>query len=224
MSRTRIITSVCLSCGVLLGGIGPMEGTAQQVLPPDLEVVLARLEQNMGDLRTVETNFTQEKNLKVFDQTMVLKGKAYMQKPDLLAWKVAEPMLYSLVITGNTIRQWDEDTNDVQEISLEGQPGFEAAIEQMQLWFSGEARALLPNFEARLLQQDPVVLEFLAREGNLAAEAIISVRLEFREDETYIRRITMNETSGDSMILTFSDVRINEPIDPAAWEARPRAR
>ena len=224
MTQSRIVASAWLMCGALVGTMGEIAPTAQQAGPADLDEVLSRLERNIGELRTLETSFAQEKSLALFDQTIVLTGKAYMQSPELFAWHVAEPLLYSLVITGNTIRQWDEDTDNVQEISLRGRPGFEAAIVQMQLWFSGEARALLSDYEGRLVQQDPVILEFVPRQGNLAAEVVTSVRLEFRQDESYIQRITMLEESGDSMTLTFSEVRINEPIEPAAWEARRRAR
>src|SRR3990167_4636464 len=74
----------------------------------DIKTVLEDLEKTMSGTKTIQTDFIQEKNLALFNQKIILKGKVFIQKPGLLSWRVMSPMRYSMVIKGSTINQWNE--------------------------------------------------------------------------------------------------------------------
>ena len=57
----------------------------------DLNTVLSRLEKNMSGIKTIKTEFIQEKELAVFKQKIVLKGSVYIEKPSRLAWHHQRP-------------------------------------------------------------------------------------------------------------------------------------
>jgi hypothetical protein len=44
------------------------------------------------------------------------------------------------------------------------------------------------------------------------------------DDERYLRRISVEEKSGDRMSLDFFDTRLNQPVDPAVWELKAHVR
>jgi outer membrane lipoprotein-sorting protein len=187
----------------------------------NLNAVLVRLEKRMSGVRTLKTNFVQEKELAVFKQKIVLKGTVYIEKPGRLAWNVTEPMKYTMVISQNVISQWDEDTNKVQKISLSRNPAFEAAIGQMQQWFSGAYTPLLKEYEIALLKEDPISLKFTPKTATFAGNVIKSVRVDFRKDEQYINRILIEEKSGDMTSLLFVDTHINIPLEDSVWKVYP---
>lgn len=193
-------------------------------IAPDTGKMLSRLEQKMSGIQTLQTNFVQEKKLAVFNQKIVLKGTMYLQKPTLFAWHVREPMRYSMIINGNMLCQWDEDTNMVQQISLAENPAFQVVIAQMKEWFSGKYTALLENYTITIPIKNPVTLEFIPRETTGIHSVINRVTIVFREDEQYIYQIYIEEKSGDSMLLTFVDTQLNDPINAAAWEVKPRVQ
>lgn len=85
---------------------------------PALNAVLSRLENKMAGIKTIKTDFIQEKELAVFKQKVVLKGTVYIEKPARLAWHVYSPVKYVMIMSEDTISQWDEDTGKVQKISL----------------------------------------------------------------------------------------------------------
>lgn len=190
----------------------------------NVEETLGRLEERMSAVQTLKSGFVQEKRLAILEQPLILKGTIYMQKPGLFAWHVREPLRYSMVIRDAVVRQWDEDTQQVQTMSLSRNPVFRMAIRQMTGWFSGAYRSILGEYEVKVLSEVPLSLEFVPREGGVAEAAVESVTLVFGSDERYIREMQIAERGGDSTLLTFVDTRLNVPIDPAAWQVEPRVR
>jgi len=188
------------------------------------EEVLGRLEEKISGLQTLRAEFIQEKNLAVLDQPLVLKGTIFMEKPGLFAWHVREPLRYSMVIKGEVIRQWDEDTDHVQKVSLSKNPAFKVAIRQMRDWFSGAYKSMLGEYRVTVLGEDPISLKFIPRETAFSHELIDSVTVVFESDERYIRQIQITEKRGDSTLLTFVDALLNTPIDGAAWKVKQRVQ
>jgi len=192
--------------------------------PGSVEEVLGRLEERASLLKTLTTGFVQEKNLAVLEKPLVLTGTIFMQQPTLFAWHVREPLKYSMVIQGDVLRQWDEDTGKVQKMSLSRNPALKAAIGQMRGWFSGAYKSMLGEYEVTILDEDPTSLRFVPRQTSLAKNMISSVSIVLHSDERYIRQIRILETSGDSTLLSFVDTLLNTPIDPSAWVVEQRVR
>ncbi len=101
------------------------------------------LGKKVSDFTTLKTDFVQEKEMAMFKEKLVMKGRIYLQKPNKVAWHVDSPVRYSVLITDKLIRQWDEDTNKVQEISLAKNPIFQNVLNQLTVWFSGDYGSLL---------------------------------------------------------------------------------
>ncbi len=187
---------------------------------PEINFLLGRLEEKISGVKTLETEFIQEKKLIVFNNTVVLKGKVFIQEPDLFAWHTDKPVRYIMVIKGDIIRQWDEDTRQVQSLSLSRNPTFLVAVNQMKVWFSGKYSSLLNDYEAKIISSKPIVLEFVPKPSATSFNIIKKVRMAFQDDERYIARIDIEEKNQDSTSLVFINTKINSPINPSAWELR----
>jgi outer membrane lipoprotein-sorting protein len=189
-----------------------------------LEEVLSRLEERVAGIETLKADFVQQKFLAILDDPLLLKGTIAMEKPDLFSWKVREPLKYSMVIRGEVVRQWDEDTRRVEKISLSKNPVFAMAIHQMREWLSGAYRSMLGQYQVTIVDREPLSLEFVPRDTALAQEVIAVVTVEFDRDDRYIRRIDIREKEGDRTLITFSNTRLNAPIAPAAWKVEQDVR
>ena len=199
----------------------PQDSQVPEKTRTDLNAVLSRLEKKMSEIKTIKTAFIQEKELAVFKQKVVLKGSVYIEKPSRLAWHVDNPVKYVMIMSEDTITQWDEDTGRVQKMSLSKNPAFEAAIGQMRIWFSGSYAPLLKDYEILLLREKPVSLKFTPKPATLAGNVIKSVTVDFRKDEQYINKIFIEEKGGDTTSLLFVDTRLNIPVEDSAWKAGP---
>jgi outer membrane lipoprotein-sorting protein len=179
----------------------------------DVSGLLRRMGRQVSDFRSLKTDFVQEKDLAIFKNKIVLKGRIYLQKPGRIAWHVDTPVKFSVLITDTMIRQWDEDTDQVQEISLSKNPVFKVALGQLTTWFNGDYISLLNDYTVRIRRQNPVVLEFFPKETNAAKKFIKSITITFREDEKYLKQIKIQETSGDRTTLTFEGTVLNAPVE-----------
>ncbi len=199
-------------------------GAADETTPEAAAVseLLGRLGKEVSAVQTIKTAFIQEKRLAVFQNTVVIKGRIYLQKPGRIAWHVDSPIRYSVVISDTSIRQWDEDTNRVQEISLARNPVFQNVLGQLRVWFSGDYGSLLRDYEAQVVQENPYVFRFSPKKENMAAKVIKNIRIEFREDRKYLSRIVITELSGDSTVITFTDTRFDVPFQTQDFEVKRR--
>ena len=189
--------------------------------PTDLSVLLNSIGKKVSAFNTLKTDFTQEKEMAMFKEKLVLKGRIYLQKPNKVAWHVDKPLRYSVLITDKFIRQWDEDTNQVQELSLAKNPMFQNVIRQLTVWFSGEYGSLLETNDVRLVKRSPLTVEFSPRGNNDAGKVIRSITITFREDQTYLQQIRMQERSGDVTTITFTNTLLNAPLKNSDFDVQP---
>src|SRR5512145_1902698 len=147
-------------CLLLQTAVATAAVREELVQPADIPAFMAALGKKASDFKTLKTDFTQEKRMAMFKEKMVMKGRIFLQKPSRIAWHVDSPIRYSVLITDKLIRQWDEDTDQVQEISLAKNPIFQNVLNQLTVWFSGDYRSLLSVNTVRRVQAEPLVLEF----------------------------------------------------------------
>ena len=203
----------------------PAQAPAAEPEKPKVEDVLKRLETAFGKLDTVDTAFVQEKKLALFRKPVVLKGRIHLQLPDKLAWHVTEPLVYSLVLQGDVLRQWDEDTDDEQEISLAQNPTFRTVAGQLTIWFSGKYSELLKEYDVKIAATEPELrIDFTPQAKAMAAKAVKSVSVTFAKDEKYVKSIRFTDTTDDVTTLTFSDTKLNEALPKDAWNPRRNAK
>ncbi len=188
----------------------------------DVASLLDKVGKDVSGFRTLRTEFVQEKRLAVFQNTVVLKGVIILQKPDRIAWHVMSPVRYSVVISDSSVRQWDEDTNRVQTISLAKNPILQNVLGQLSVWFSGEYRSLLKDFDVSVVKDAPLAFRFSPKKSNMAAKVIRDIEIEFRDDRRYLRSISIHELGGDSTVITFTGTQFDAPLRERDFEVKQR--
>lgn len=151
-----------------------------------------------------------------------MKGRIFLEKPNKIAWHVDSPLRYSVLITDKMIRQWDEDTNKVQELSLAKNPVFQNILGQLTVWFSGEYGSLLDSNHVRIVKREPLVIEFTPRDNNMSKKVIKSITITFRPDQNYLQQLLIQEVSGDVTTIKFINTLLNVPLDSKSFEVKGR--
>jgi len=134
-----VVLSLLLLLTVLMAGTSSAASTEA----PGVSELLTRIGEKVAEFKTLKTDFVQEKNLAIFKRKIIMRGRIYLQKPNTIAWHVAKPVKYSVLITDTAIRQWDEDTDQVQEIPFSKNPVFKIVLNQLTTWFLGNYGSLL---------------------------------------------------------------------------------
>jgi outer membrane lipoprotein-sorting protein len=225
MALIRFIATLSVSMCIMMQ-TGPLlaaepgSGAASQ--PADLAAFLQGIGKKASNFKTLKTEFTQEKKMVMFKEKLTMKGRIYLEKPNKIAWHVDAPVRYSVLITDKLIRQWDEDTNKVQEISLAKNPIFQNVLSQLTVWFSGEYGSLLDTNDVRIVKRDPLVIEFIPRDNNVSKKVIKSITITFREDQNYLQQLRIQELSGDVTTINFIHTILNAPLTGKHFEVKGR--
>ncbi len=209
------ILAVVVGSGIALAD-GPTTRPSEQLLK--------HLQQQLATVQTVQSDFVQVKNLSMLKHQMTIKGHFALQKPDRLIWNVKEPVQYAIRIEGEEVRQWDEDTKQVQVIHLGGDPTFQAITQQIQAWFMGDYKVLAQSYDVELLSENPLSLRFVPKAGTMVAKVVGAVELTFGKNEMYIDKMVVHEAGGDTTTVQYSNTELNKPIDKETWEMPPHER
>lgn len=192
---------------------------------PPVPARILDLQRSLAGTTNVQSDFVQEKRLAMLQRNVVIKGHLTVQQPDRFSWRVTEPVRYTLILEGTNLRQWDETTDQVQQMSLAGNPVFGVVAAQLRAWFAGQLESLLKDFEAGVEDAGPGTrLVFTPREGSFACKAIRRVALTFREDGRYLQSMDIEELSGDRTWMTFTNTVLNGSVEASAWEVKPHGR
>ncbi len=213
---------VFLSLISLLLALMARTSSAGATEAPGISDLLTGIGEKVAEFKTLKTDFVQEKSLAIFKRKIIMRGRIYLQKPNTIAWHVDKPVKYSVLITDKEIRQWDEDTDQVQEISFSKNPMFKIVLNQLTTWFSGNYGSLLNDYVVKVLHQHPYVFEFIPNETNFSRKIVKSITITFREDEKYLEKIKIQEMSGDSTTITFENTVIDVPLDSRFFEVKRR--
>lgn len=187
------------------------------VLPLSAGELLDKISANMGSIRSIKSDFRQEKTLKSFGFPLVIAGVMCADHAkNLFAWHVKSPMVYSCIISADKLTQWDSDTGKTVEVSVSRNPALKLLSETLSTLFAGNFPKLLTSFE---VTKEANPLELVPRSGSAAAGFISGIAFKFTDDLSQIKEITMNEKSGDVTRISFSNSHLNAPIENFWWKA-----
>lgn len=184
----------------------------------DATDVLSQIESKMSETKTVSAQFVQKKYLSIFDNVMEISGRIALEKPGRFAWHVEKPMLFSMVLDGTKMKNWDEDTDRVQTFSMDSNPIFKAAVGQMRQWFEGEYQKLTDEYDIEVVSDLPTVLQFTPKNDNPAKNYIKSLEVSFRDDMRYINKIAIHENNGDKTELEFLKTDLDKELANSVWQ------
>ena len=207
---------VCLMVGFAASSYADKPTTRES------EQLLKDLRQRLEGIKTVQADFVQEKDLKVFKHTLVIRGQFAVERPKRLVWHVLDPVKYSISVVGDDVRYWDEDTNKVNTIHIGPSHSFRAVFEQFQGWFLGDYRSLEESYVVVVEEKDPLTVRFGPKSNSPMAKMIKGVSVVFKAESAYLDSLTIFEGSGDTTSIRFLNTKTNQPIPDSIWEIPPK--
>ncbi len=171
--------------------------------------VLQQIKQQSRQIKTIEADFVQTKNISFIDEQLISEGKFWFSRPDRMRWEYQKPFFYSIIINGDNITVIDDKKQSNYDAASNAMFG------QIKLVIMNMVNGKMfddPNYHATLSENDAYFVVNFETVNKSMKEYISSIDLYFTKDAYLMEKIRMNEASGDNTVITFKNQKLNQPV------------
>lgn len=186
---------------VVAGGAAEDAAPLQPVADPGL--LLQDLQRKMSSLRSVQLEFTQERQLKLFTEPLTSEGVMLIGRPDLIRWETTAP--YQSIMLGDkkSVAQFEKDADGWKKLKLGFPQLLKRVMEQMALMNQGKLNALTSDFTITVATNRNVAVLTLVPKDEKVRAMLASLEVKLPPDFSASREVVMNEPNGDFTRIRF---------------------
>lgn len=178
-----------------------------------LDEILAKIDSAGSSIRTFQAAFVQKKEIALFASAMTSKGMLIVRPPDLLIWKVQEPLKAIFFINRGVAGTRDPNTGEVKRFPIASKD-----VDSSYGWFlrvfMGSLKELRQSFRIEGVDGDEggalrLRLIPIEKKPTMGIEEIL---LGFDPNRFYLSEIVISESSGDRTEISLKNIKVNRDI------------
>jgi outer membrane lipoprotein-sorting protein len=175
---------------------------------PDPRPVLQELKSKMVSVKSVSMDFKQERELKLFSESLKSEGVMLLERPDKIRWETTSP--YQTVLLGdkNSVAQFEFSDGKWQKLKLGFSQMLQRVMQQMSAMSQGDLSAMTNDYNVSVATNGETVFTMVPKDKNVL-EMISSLEIHLAVDLSATREVVMNEPNGDLTRITFRDEKHN---------------
>ena len=180
------------------------------------DAVISRINAKAATIKTIEADFTQEKDLSILNDKMVSKGKMYYDK-GMLRWEYTSPYSYLFIMNGEKVLLQSSTSTTTGDVASNRIYRMIARI--MVDTITGKSLDGGGDFSVKMetsSKGNVAVLTPLKRE---IKSMFKEVRLHF-DDSDCVSKIELVEGTGDKTVISLSGVKYNAPVSASLFEVK----
>jgi outer membrane lipoprotein-sorting protein len=214
------------------GLLAPMRGSAlapfprKGKLPPDLSVILARMNDAAKRLKSLSANLEYTKVTVLVNDKSTEEGRLFFRKgktPEIRI-EMHQPESKVILFKKNKAEIYLPKINQLQEYSLEQKSGL--VEEFLLLGFGSETGELKKSYKLKYLKEEDLngdttaVLELIPRKEGLASQ-LTKIQMWVSEESWLPAQEQFFEPGGDYLIALYKAVKVNLRIPSSTFEIHP---
>jgi outer membrane lipoprotein-sorting protein len=176
----------------------------------------------LAGVETMTVDFTQTRELPMFEDKLVSEGICYFQAPESLRWEYILPFRTLLIYRDGRAAKFDIIDGNLRRIP---QPDdlIAAVMGEILDWMKGDFEASAEQYDIAVYElPDTWTLVFTPKSEDFA-EFISAITLVFDRETAFIRTVTLTGAMEDTLVLAFSnqvnnrslDSRLFDPVSPS---------
>ena len=175
----------------------------------DTSALKTKIESMSKATNSIESDFTQEKNLSMLSEKIISKGYFVFKKDNLLRWEYNSPSKYLIVINKEKIMIKDE--KKTSKYDMNSNKVFKEINDIMLSCVQGTIFKS-KKFKTQYFENEKFYkLELLPQDKNMK-NSFKKINLYFDKNVTSVAKLEMIESSDDSTLLDFSNKKLNAPV------------
>jgi outer membrane lipoprotein-sorting protein len=195
-------------------------------LPPDLSVILARMNDAARHLKSLSANVEYTKVTVLVNDKSTEEGRLFFRKgktPEIRI-EMQQPESKVILFKKNKAEIYLPKINQLQEYSLEQKSGL--VEEFLLLGFGAETGELKKSYRLKYLKEEDLggdttaVLELIPRKESLASQ-LTKIQMWVSEESWLPAQEQFFEPGGDYLIALYKAVKVNLRIPSSTFEIHP---
>lgn len=195
----RIFTVLFLSIMTLL------------VSAQDQKAIIEKINQVCAEMKSMECDFVQTKNLKILNDKMLSNGKMYYQQPNALRWEYTTPYTYTFILNDNKILLKNDRRKDVIDVNQNKM--FKEIARIMMNSIVGKCLTDEKAFKTTIAETPAEWVATLIPQKKDMKQMWTKLILHFDRSKNAVVKVEMFEKSGDSTIIELKNHKTNKGID-----------
>ena len=175
----------------------------------DTTALRTKIEQMSKTSNSIESDFTQEKNLSMLSEKIVSKGHFVFKKENLLRWEYNTPYKYLIVINKEKI--WIKDDKKTSKYDMNSNKVFKEINDIMIACVQGNIFKSV-RLKVFYFENDKYYkLELVPLQKNMK-ESLKKINMYFDKNVTSVAKLDMIEPNDDYTTLEFINKKLNGPV------------
>ncbi len=191
----------------------PLPAGEKEKGPPEETTprILSSVAKAAARIRTISSDFIQERQTSMLKEPLTATGKFYFEKPRRMRWEFLKPSRSGFSIDGERARRWKDDPGQWQQFDVRREPAVRAMTEQIFAWAEGDFPWIEKRYEIAIRSEEPLVVELSPRVPE-EKKYIRHLLISFSPDLAYVDSVEIRDRDGDSVRIRFIHVALNTTL------------
>lgn len=182
-------------------------------LADEVDDTFAEIKKAREKIKTMVATFTQERTIGLLSSTVKSEGELTLVRPDRLRWELKAPdaVVYWITPDGFAFATATGGAN----VSKTAAKKFGDVLSDLLIFLGGDLDKLKPRYDFSVpSKKDGLVLKALPKTEEVK-KIVKSLQLEVAADLWTVKKIVIEEKSGDRSVITFTKVQKDVKVDDA---------
>lgn len=203
------ILLICLLAG------GSFAAAQQPATPEQQAKIISDINAAAKDIRTIQCDFMQTKDLSILNDKMVSQGTMTFMQPANLRWVYTTPYDYTFIIHDDKVHI--AKGNKRNSIDIKNNQVFQEIARLMAGSVTGRCLTQAKDFSVKILIADKSYIVVLTPKDKQLKKMFQTIRLTFDRTHKMVTTVELTENGGDATVIEFRNVQQNKPISAKAF-------
>ncbi len=172
------------------------------------QTILSDISATSKNNKTLSCSFVQEKTSTLVAEKAVSKGLMYYKSPNSLRWEYTSPQTSALIVNGNEAALQTAKGTTTNNTRM-----FKELATIIISTIDGSGLNDSKNFTSEVLENTTTYKVILTPINKRIAAIYSNITLQIDKQNKVAKSISMQEKNGDSMIIFFSNHKLNQALD-----------
>jgi outer membrane lipoprotein-sorting protein len=174
---------------------------------PGFKVKLAEMSE---EIKTIESDFVQEKSLSVLSNKIISRGHFCFKKENNIRWEYLQPYRYLIIISNNKI--YINDDQNQKQYDMQSNKMFQEMNKFISGCIQGDILKNEQDYKIGYYEDAKSYYVNLIPSSEKMRQMLQEVRIWFNHNDLTVTRITMMEPGGDYTKIEFTNKQLNTDI------------